>query len=444
MILIYTTKATKRIRYICRLIFKIMLKVDMKITTKVDDFRAYDGAKINYSGAAIDDEIFFAADELLFHAGIDNLDISFVEYAGIKTPFAVYDKNSDLPFDPFAASFYMVSRYEEYLPYMKDEHGRFSAHQSMAYQQGFLQKPVVNIWAYAIRDLIKKYHPEIEFPARQFKYIPTIDIDQAYSYKLKGFVRTMGGYLRSLSQLDFHHIAERTKVLAGLTPDPFDTYQFLLELQRRYNLKPVYFILFADYGHYNKNIHISHRKFHILIKSLADYAEVGIHPSYDTNEKPGELKAEVKRLSRVLNREITKSRQHYLRVDLPVTYRNLINLDITDDYSMGFASELGFRAGICDAFPFYDLDLDTATHLWIHPFQVMDGTLRDYMNIRAGSALSYIKPIIDEIKALDGTYISLWHNETLGNLDRWVGWHKVYEEMTKYALKKDKKTDIEQ
>lgn len=441
MILVYTNKITKRIRYIFRLIFKIMLKVDVEFTTKVDEFRGYAGPKINYSSANIDDEIFFAAGELLFHAGIDNLDISFIEFEGVKTPFAVYERNSDLPFDPFAASFYLVSRYEEYLPYMKDEHGRFSAHQSMAYQHGFLQKPVVNIWALMIRDIINKRYPDLNFPPRHYTYIPTIDIDLAYSYRLKGFVRSVGGYIHSLYKLDFHHIVERTKALAGLATDPFDTYDFQLELQRKYNLDPIYFILFANYGLYDKNIHFGHRKFQIQIKSLADYAEVGIHPSYYSTEKPGKLKLELARLRRILNREITKSRQHFLRVDLPVTYRNLINLDITDDYTMGFASELGFRAGICDAFPFYDLDLDTPTNLWVHPFQVMDGTLRDYMNIRTGSALSYIKPLIDEVKAVGGTFISLWHNESLSNQDRWVGWHKVYEEMIKYALKNESKSN---
>jgi hypothetical protein len=140
-------------------------------------------------------------------------------------------------------------------------------------------------------------------------------------------------------------------------------------------------------------------------------------------------------LSKVLNRQITKSRQHFLKLDLPHTYRNLIDLDITDDYTMGYASEIGFRASICSSFYFYDLELDIETNLKIHPFAFMEGTLRDYLNIHADKALNHIKPLIDEVKAVNGTFICLWHNESLSNQYRWVGWQEVYEQTIKYALK---------
>ena len=64
----------------------------------------------------------------------------------------------------------------------------------------------------------------------------------------------------------------------------------------------------------------------------------------------------------------------------------------------------------------------------------MDGTLRDYNHIEAKDAISHIKPLIDEVKAVNGTFISLWHNESLSNQKRWVGWDVVYEEMIKLAL----------
>jgi hypothetical protein len=135
-----------------------------------------------------------------------------------------------------------------------------------------------------------------------------------------------------------------------------------------------------------------------------------------------------------LNRDITKSRQHFLKLDLPTTYRNLINLDIRDDYTMGYALLPGFRASICDPFPFYDLDLESETKLIIHPFTVMDGTLRDYMNLGIEEAISSIHKLIDEVKAVEGTFISLWHNESLSDQQRWKGWRNVYESMIRYAI----------
>ena len=143
---------------------------------------------------------------------------------------------------------------------------------------------------------------------------------------------------------------------------------------------------------------------------------------------------EIDRLSKVLNREVVCSRQHFLKLSFPSTYRSLIEADIREDYSLGYASHTGFRAGICDPFFFYDLDLETETNLKLFPLIFMEGTLKDYQNISALEAIQYIKPLVEEVKAVNGTFVSLWHNETLSNEKSWIGWHKVYEEMIKLAL----------
>jgi hypothetical protein len=139
-------------------------------------------------------------------------------------------------------------------------------------------------------------------------------------------------------------------------------------------------------------------------------------------------------LRSVLNKDISSSRQHFLRIVLPSTYRNLIEQDITDDYSMGYAALPGFRAGICTPFNFYDLDLEIETKLRIHPFAVMDGTLNDYLGLTPADAIDHIKALIKEVKKVDGTFISLWHNESLSDQKRWKGWKRVYEQLIKEAV----------
>ena len=167
---------------------------------------------------------------------------------------------------------------------------------------------------------------------------------------------------------------------------------------------------------------------------MGDYASVGIHPSYNTIEHPELLKKEIRNLRAVLNKDVTCSRQHFLRIVLPSTYRNLIEHDITDDYSMGYAALPGFRAGICTPFNFYDLDLEIETKLRIHPFAVMDGTLNDYLGLTPADAIDQIKSLIREVKKVDGTFISLWHNESLSDQKRWKGWKRVYEQLIKEAV----------
>src|SRR5205814_2896242 len=113
----------------------------------------------------------------------------------------------------------------------------------------------------------------------------------------------------------------------------------------------------------DKNTPVESKKLQSLIKNLGDYAEVGIHPSYGSNSKEGQLKKEIDRLSKILHKDVHKGRQHFLKLSLPETYRNLIELDITEDYTMGYAFQPGFRASICMPFNFYDLDNEIETKL---------------------------------------------------------------------------------
>ncbi len=435
MLLIYTHKITHRNKYIFNLIFKDTLGIDFTLTSELEQFKTSDGAKLSYTNNPVSDELFFTSRNLLFETGITEQNISVFELNNSKVFFAT-GKSSGLPFDVFAASFYLVSRYEEYLPHIRDEHDRFDAKDSLAFLNGFLQKPLVNIWAIWIRELLVKKYPQLIFPEQKYQFVSTIDIDNAYAYREKGFTRSVGGYLKSLTKFDFKEISERSRVILGFDKDPYDTYEFQLEIIKKYKLKSIYFFLLGDYGVNDKNLPIESKKFQSLIKMLGDYAQIGIHPSYGSNKSKTQLKKEVERLSKVLHRDITQSRQHFLKLTLPETYRNLIDLDITDDYTMGFASQVGFRASICTAFNFYDLDMELETKLKIHPFAMMEGTLKYSMKVNPEDAMNKIQPLIDEVKKVDGVFMSLWHNDTLNDKKIWAGWKAVYEKMVQYAATK--------
>jgi hypothetical protein len=431
-LLAYTHKITPRNRYIFRLFFKELLAIECKLTDDIAEFNASSDPKFSYSTTALSTELHFASSNLLFETGIKEQPISVFEWQGNKVFYAT-GKYAELPFDPFAAAFYLVSRYEEYLPHIRDHYDRFDAKESIAWKNGFLTQPVINIWAQVIRRILSERFPELNFPVAQYSYISTIDIDNAYAYREKGMMRTLGGYMKDLVKLDFGNIRNRTQVLLGFKQDPYDTYDFQFAVQKKNKLKTIYFFLVGDYGVNDKNLPIESRKFQSLIKTVGDYAEVGVHPSFGSNANPEKLRKEVANLANVLHREVTASRQHFLKLSFPDTYRNLIDLDITDDHSMGFANEIGFRAGICSAFNFYDLDLEMETKLRIHPFAVMDATLKYYMKVPPEQAMEAILPLIEAVRAVNGTFISLWHNESMSNEKQWEGWLRVYEEMTNLA-----------
>lgn len=433
-LLIYVPKRTNRLRYTFKLVFKDLLKFPYKITTDLDEFQSSDLPKFIYGEKPSSDDLFFKSIDLLFQRGIVNPDLDPSEYEGIKVPFPVYDNKSVLPFDVFAAIFYLTSRYEEYQPYVKDHHGRFTAPLSVSVELNFLDKPVVNIWALKIKSLLLQKYPSIKFPHQKYRFIPTYDIDSAFAFAQKGFVRSLGGYVLDIKDFSWSKIGQRTRVLTRFEKDPYNTFKLQIEYQKQYRLRPYYFILFGRYGQYDKNVNIRNKTFRQLIKRVGDYARIGVHPSYNTAEHPERLYNEINELSKVINKEVTASRQHFLRLMLPQTYRNLIENDITDDYSMGYAALTGFRAGICSTYSFYDLDMEEETKLRIHPFAVMDGALKDYMELSPADAIDQISKLIKEVKAVNGTFISLWHNESLSNQQRWTGWLKVYDELLKMAV----------
>ncbi|MBE0650071.1 MAG: polysaccharide deacetylase family protein [Bacteroidales bacterium] len=432
-ILIYAHKETNRVRYVFNLVFDNLLKVKYNITTDLDFFQSADQPKMMYGVKAHTDDLFFRAHGVLFERGVRNFEFNFSEYGGNPTFFQVYDTDSVLPFDIFAAIFYLVTRYEEYLPFVRDKHGRFTAHLSLSKQLNILEKPIVNIWALEIKKIIQKRYPDFAFPEKKFRFLATYDVDSAWGYAQKSLFRIVGGYYLSLKKLDFKEIVTRTKVLLGRKKDPFDTFDLQLGYQKKYNLRTIYFFLFSRYSRYDKNLNIYNRKFRRLVKWIADYATVGLHPSYYSSEQPELLKSELSSLMDLLKIDIRHSRQHFLRLMLPDTYQNLIENDLQEDYTMGYAGAPGFRAGIADTYRFYDLALEVETKLRIHPFAVMDGTLRDYMYLTPDQAIEKIRQLIQEVRNVKGTFISVWHNDALSEENRWKGWRRVYESLLEMA-----------
>lgn len=433
-LLILVPKVTNRINYIFELIFGNLLGLDFKITSNKDSFDSFDGAKLHYGDKPFGDELFQKSTSILFEHFVIFQKLVVVDYNDIKTIFPVHHKNSIFPFDLFAASFYFVTRYEEYMPYVPDKYNRFQAKDSILYKTGLLKKPIVNIWAMELGEILQSRYPNLRFKKRSFSFVPTYDVDAAWAYRNKGFVRITSAFIRDLLRLDFAEMGLRFKVLSGKKMDPFDTFDYQIELQKELNLHPLYFILCGNYDVNDKNISIKNSEFQDLIKRLGDYANIGIHPSFSSYLDNKRLREEIRRLSNILNREITMSRQHFLRLNMPVSYQKLIELDITDDYTMGYASLPGFRAGICDTFRFYDLEHDVPTSLNIHPFALMDGTMRDYLDLSTTESYALAVELLQAVKDVNGTFILLWHNETLSDEKRWKGWITLYRKILDYAL----------
>lgn len=434
MILIYTTALSPRIRYITRLIFKGLLGLDIRYTQDKDEFLQATMPKINYSKDFLQSGIYLQAVHLLFETDISQQELRPGKYKDVPTLFAT-SNHSHLPFDPLAASFFLVSRYEEYMPFIPDEHLRFPAQESIQYKMKALHMPLVNIWASMLGDLLKEHYPSVPIKKPHYKFYNSVDIDNAAAFLGKGIFRVVGGYVQDIISLNFRKAWARTRCIFLGEKDPFDTFDHVQELQERYRFNSIYFALFGRMGQYDRSLTRYSTRLQRYLKGIADFAEMGIHPSYRSNENTDWLEEEVSALQRVLKKDITKSRQHFLKLSFPTTYRNLLQLEITDDYSMGYASEHGFRAGICTPFRFYDLEQEIETPLRIHPFPFMDGTFIYYLRFSPKQAWPIIESYINTYREHGGEFIPIWHNRIFSEKEaEWKGWNAIFEKMVAAAV----------
>ena len=343
-------------------------------------------------------------------------------------------ENDSFGFDVLAASFFLLSRYEEYLEFFPDEHQRFTARESFI--QDHLEKPLVNQWALMLKDALSQRYPELAFAPRKFEYLSTIDIDQAWKFRRKGLCRNVAGFCKDLIEFKWENARMRWPVVSRLRSDPFYNFSWQDKLHQKLGTNVLYFLLLGDRSSYDKNISWKDPYFRALIRKLGRQPNyrLGIHPSYLSNDEPSQLNAEIKRLQTLIGQKPATSRQHFLKHKFPETYHRLTAEGITEEHSMGYSTHMGFRAGIAAPFRFYDLSSEQSTSLELIPFCLMDITPMHYLELSVEDAIKKSKALMDEVKAVGGLFVSLWHNESLSETEGWKGWRPVYEAMLTEAV----------
>lgn len=430
MIEIFVDEISERAAYT----FDFVLKdngIDYKFNNDFKTFESSTHPKFNYSDRYFDHVLQFSPSILLFEETVEKHHLSKGEFESQEC--ISINRISD----PFASVFLILSRMEEYGNILFDEHERFPANQSILYQFGWLQKMMCERWSKSIIDFLNKHLiTSIKYNKRPLDVIPTFDIDNAYAYKLKDGSRKVLSIVKDNLKGNKTRLSERKKVLSKEIKDPYDTYDYIRSIAGRgFNVQ--LFWLLGDFGNFDKNISHTNEGQQTLIQSMKKNCGIGIHPSYKSNTKPGQVRIEAQRLSQIINEPVTVSRQHFLKFRLPTTYKSLIEAGIEHDYTMGYAAEVGFRAGTSRPFKWFDLEKNAETNLTVHPFAYMDGTLLEYKKFSIEEAKIIINSLYEEFSHFGGEFIFLWHNETIGDYGKWNGWSKVLEHSLKLKVKSE-------
>lgn len=423
--IIYSPTITNRLRYIADLIGSAITGQPFALTDDADAYRQASGAKLNYSDRLIEEnELHLFPHPLLFEKDIREQATDCFETNGYK---AFFKTGGDHPFDIFAASFYLVSRYEEYLPHTKDIYVRYAHENSLAFKENFLNLPLVNIWIKEFANKLKQKFPSFTIHHSPFTFLPTYDIDEAYSYKYKSWWRRTGAAIKDLLTTGMERVKLRKKVRKNEAEDPFDSYDWMDVLHRSQQIKPRYFFLVpGKTSKYDRNILPTETAMQSLIKRHAEQYPIGVHPSWQSGDDVSLLQKEIATIGDITKTKIISSRQHFIRFTLPETFRQLIDAGIKEDFSMGYGTVNGFRASMTSPFYWYDIEKEEQTSLLLYPFCFMEANSFYEQNFTPWQALHEMTHYYNEVKKVDGTLITIWHNTFLGTDEKFKGWREVY------------------
>ncbi len=429
MIIVFTKIETPRLEYICDFIFGSVLQKEFQITSDRSFFENSDAIKINYSSEGVDG-IQILPQGLLEESGVHKKEFKTGHWD--ELPVFFVSENSLIPFDLFSAVFFLITRYEEYSASKRDVHDRFLSTDSILNKLDVLQRPIVDLWCQKLNSLLFG----TQILSREYKYVSTIDIDNAYAYKYKTSYMKVGSAIKAMLRGDSQDLIRRVGCYFRRKPDPYDTYEFIEKTHQENNVSSMFFFLLSDRNEWDKNLSYTNKYLRALVRKISVGNAVGIHPGYTSYLSSDVILKEKLRLEDILDAKMKSSRQHFLRFRFPETPRNLITAGIKNDYSLCYAEKLGFRGGTCTPFKFYDLEEEMPTALLFHSAAIMDATLNRYMGLNSEEASIEALKVIKEVKAVNGELNTIWHNETLSDIREWKGWRPVFEQVISAAKSK--------
>ena len=378
MLLVFCQKITPRVQYTFKHVFTTALGVEIDFTSKLETFIAYNGPKMSYGKAPLGNEFFIEATPLLFEFGVQEVDVKMKAWKTYPSFFEV-GENSAIPFDLFAATFYLISRYEEYLPHVKDGLNRFDIKRSLCVRKGFAQTPLVDLWLAELLLILKDTFPDfvIEETSGE-KFMPIIEVVSPYKYLHQSVFSNLATFGKAFYRLNFWELLEQPLVLLGFRKDPWDTFQEFKILFYQSKFKSRFFFLFSKGSDMDRGISIRNTTFQSLIKAVADYLEVGLLASFPANKKSKQFEKEREGLKSLIHREIQKNRYAWGISTVNESYRNLLMQEVEADFSLGFPLMMGYRASTAVPFFYYDLANEMTTSLKIFPVVANGNSLRQY------------------------------------------------------------------
>ena len=356
--------------------------------------------------------------------------------------------------DLIASTYFLITRYEEMVrPETRDVHGRFPGIESLPYRAGFIDSPLVDEYSKLLRIQLREAGMEIQEPVKQIRKIYlTHDVDQLSHYRnIRGLI---GGLLRGIRWPKEGNKAIKS-YFGGLRNDPWYTLPWMIKLDNSVRqilgdkiCEPILFIKVGGGKRKEDKPFITHhiQDFQTVLNLCRKKnIIIGLHSSYEAGIHPSRIAEEKKHLERVSKRKIFYNRHHYLDTREPEDMQTLIDVGITDDFTLGYADVAGFRLGTCRPVKWINPRTRKLTSLNLHPLTVMDSTLSDkrYMYMNAHEATEYCMQLINKVESWNGELVLLWHNTSVEDTPQ--SYHrKLYQDIIKYLRTKKEVEQVDE
>jgi len=339
--------------------------------------------------------------------------------------------------DIFASSFFMLTRWEEYVNKTRDNHNRFPAIASLAFKNNFLNRPVVNEYLEMLKNMLLELGLNQKLKTRNYKLTLTHDVDHIYAWDTpKKFLIRLGGDIikKRVKPLGvFKIVLEYVKVLSKRAKDPFDTFDYIMDLSDKIGIKSHFFFMGRGQTKHDNDYFSGSKEAIAIAKNIKERGHyIGIHPTYNAYNNFEQFKAEKDELEQNLNTKIKFGREHYLRFEVPTTWQIWEDNSMEWDSTLSFADEDGFRCGVCYEYRVFNFLTRKKLKLKEKPLIFMDAI--DIEKLSPEEMQEALFQLIGQVERYNGEATVLWHNSNYNTI-KWLHYKIVYEALIDFHLK---------
>ncbi len=317
--------------------------------------------------------------------------------------------------DIFAASFFMLTRWEEYVISEKDKYGRFPEEKSLAIKCNFNSRPIVNEYTEIIWNMLISLGFEQKRCIRKYQLKITHDVDFFRKFDtpfkfLKAFLGDI--IMRKDLKKALNTINLYTKILLKKANDPYDVFDFLMAVSEKNGLKSHFYFIpslkdkFSSYS-------IDNQKVKSKIEQIVKRKHIiGYHTSWQAAENEHLFENEINKL-RSISKNVKEGRLHYLRLNVPRTWQTWQKFELEEDSTLGFSKTIGFRAGTCYKYQVFDILSKKELTIFENPLIAMDTALKAKYKDDYNKIIRELIEISEVIKKYKGNFVLLWHNNNI-------------------------------